>query len=198
MAPQFETMTGPTGHALTRTLIVIAILGLLAVPAFTALRGCDEKHDANIQHVKLGGKSYFLEVAADDPTRLKGLGSRTQIADDGGMLFVFPRATETSFVMRDCPIDIDIIFVDPTGRITAVHEMKAEPPRGPDEGTVGVIDNSAGSAKYESRLKKYPSRFPAQFAIEIKPGSLAGPLKGKIKEGDKLDLPLAALKSRAK
>jgi hypothetical protein len=100
--------------------------------------------------------------------------------------------------MRDCPIGIDIIFVDSTGRITAMHEMKAEAPRGPDEGTTGVIDSSPGSAKYEARLKKYPSRFPAQFSIELKEGSLAGKLKGKVKEGDKLDLPLAALKSRAK
>jgi uncharacterized protein len=202
MAPQSLTMnTGPrTGRALTRTLIILAILGLLAIPAFTALRGCDEKADANIQHIKLGGKSFFLEIAADEPTRMKGLGGRTKIEPDGGMLFVMPKPVDTSFVMRDCPSDIDIIFVDPNGRITAMHEMKKEDPRGPDEGTVGVIDASPGSpgAKYEARLKKYPSRFPAQFAIEIAPGSLAGPLKGKFKEGDKLDLPLAALKARAK
>jgi len=185
-------------NVLVRSVIVIGILLVFAFPAFNAMRGCDEKKDASVQHIKLGGESYFLEVAADEPTRMKGLGGRTQIADDGGMLFVFPKPLDTSFVMRDCPIGIDIIFVDPTGRITAMHEMKAEAPRGPDEGTTGVIDSSPGSAKYEARLKKYPSRFPAQFSIELKEGSLAGKLKGKVKEGDKLDLPLAALKSRAK
>lgn len=69
--------------------------------------------------------------------------------------------------MRDCPIDIDIIFLDPSGRITAMHHMPAEPPRDPEtEPETGVPSTD----KYEQRLKRYPSRYPAQFVIELAGG----------------------------
>jgi uncharacterized protein len=93
--------------------------------------------------------------------------------------------------MRDCLVDIDIIYLDPSGRIVAMHEMKVEPPRGPGEGETGDLTNRA----YEERLRRYSSRFPAQFAIEIKGGSLP---TMKLREGDKVDLPLDALKARAR
>lgn len=146
--------------------------------------GCDQKAGANVEVVKISGKSYFLEVAATDQVRFKGLGGRTFIEDDGGMLFVFRMAMPLSFVMRDCPIGIDIAFLDGSGRVVATHEMKAEEPRKPGETDEG----------YDNRLKKYPSRFAAQFAVELKEGSLA---KLGVKEGDMFAFDAAGLKAKA-
>jgi len=189
------------GSALARGTAIAVVLGLVIVlPLAMTLRGCDDTANANVQSVKIGGHWFHLEVAVDDSVRMKGLGQRTHIEDDGGMLFVFndqfPRQYPqgTAFVMRDCPIDIDIIYLDAGARITAMYHMTAEPPRGPDEGKAGEFDNR----KYEDRLKKYPSRFAIQGAIELKGGTLDGPLKGKLKPGDKIDLPMDALKKRAK
>lgn len=177
-------------------------LGVVVVAIGTLLleeRGCDEKADGNVVSVKLGGKWFHLEVADTEPVRMKGLGQRDHIEDDGGMLFVFPDGfarqvpNGTGFVMRDCPIDIDIIYVDPTGRMGKMYAMKAEPPRGPDEGKVGEFT----SEKYERRLKQYPSMFPIQYAIELKGGTLEK-LQGKVHEGDKVDLPFDELKRKAK
>ena len=145
---------------------------------------------APVQSVKLSGKWFHLELALDDAVRMKGLGQREHIEEDGGMLFVFPAARESAFVMRDCPIPIDIIYLDGSGRIVAMHQMQPDPPRGPDEGKPGQIVD-----KYEKRLKQYPSRFPMQMAIELKGGTLPGL---KLKEGEKVDLPIAELKKRAK
>jgi uncharacterized membrane protein (UPF0127 family) len=92
--------------------------------------------------------------------------------------------------MRDCPIDIDIIYLDSGGRILAMHEMKAEAPRGPSEGVPGSTDNMA----YEQRLKRYPSKFPAQFAIELRGGTIK---TLDIKEGDQLSLNVKRLKADA-
>jgi uncharacterized membrane protein (UPF0127 family) len=124
---------------------------------------------------------------------MKGLGSRTQIADDGGMIFVFPasQVTVQSFVMRDCPIDIDIIYTDGVGRVLATHEMKAEAPRGPNEGKEGDMDN----ATYDARLKRYSSRYPATFVIELKAGSIKAL---GVKDGDVAAFDYAALKKMAK
>ena len=125
--------------------------------------------------VTIGGERFDLEVARDPATQFRGLGGRTHIDPHGGMLFVFPYPHTTAFVMRDCPIPIDIAFLDAEGRVIAIHEMQAEPPRGAGE-SIGA---------YESRLRQYPSALPAQFAIETAAGRLhALGLKG----GDKLDL----------
>jgi uncharacterized membrane protein (UPF0127 family) len=187
---------------LTRWLGGAAVL-LILIAAFSIslLKGCDEKGDGSVQAVKIGGKTFFLEVAADDPTRMKGLGQRTQIAEDGGMLFVFPtpmRAEGGGFVMRDCPIDIDIVYLDPTGRVINWHHMKAEAPRSPDghEGKVGDLDNEP----YESRLVRYKPEHDYQFAVELQGGMIAKLQSGNhpISKGQKLDLPLPDLKARAK
>ena len=64
--------------------------------------------------------------------------------------------------MRDCSIDIDIIFLDSAGRITAMHHMPTEDPRTKDE----------TQYQYETRLQRYSSRFNAQYAIELVGGML--------------------------
>ncbi|MCW5768738.1 MAG: DUF192 domain-containing protein [Phycisphaeraceae bacterium] len=130
--------------------------------------------------VKLKDKPFKLEVAATNEARIKGMGGRTEIPPGTGMLFVFPRAQRLSFLMRDCPIPIDVLFIDATGRITAIHTMQPEEPRRPDE------DDYA----YDARLKKYSSRFPAQFAIEIEGGMAA---KLGITEGEKVAIDTARL-----
>lgn len=182
------------GITLTRTLertLLQAALSLLLVSLLAILPGCDDKTAAGVESVKLGSKWFHLEVSETQEKRFKGLSDRTEIAADGGMLFVFARAQPLQFVMRDCPIPIDIIFVDGSGRIVAMHEMKVEEPRRPDE---PKTEDPAGD-KYENRLVRYPSRFAAQFVIELKGGTLASL---GLKEGDKLALDTDRLKAIAK
>jgi len=114
-----------------------------------------------IERITLEGERFDLEVAADRDSIAKGLGGRESIADDGGMLFVFPDAQMRHFWMLDCLIDIDIIFVDSVGGVTAVHRMKADPQR-----------DGESRAAYEARLRRYSSVGRAQFAIELQAGSL--------------------------
>lgn len=158
--------------------------------------GCEEKDTVSngVATVKIAGKTYFLEIAANMDKRMLGLGGRTQIADDGGMIFVFPasQVAVQSFVMRDCAIDIDIIYTDGVGRILAMHEMKKEPPRdeAKGEGKPGDMTND----NYDRRLPRYSSRYPATFAIELKAGSIKSL---GLKEGDLVEFDHAALKKMA-
>jgi uncharacterized membrane protein (UPF0127 family) len=194
-----------------RLIAFVIIVGLVvALPLLTTMKGCDDSVNANVQSVKIGGQWFHLELAADEKVRMKGLGQRDHIEPDGGMLFVFsaPQPPGRGFVMRDCPIDIDIIYVDGSGRIGNWHAMKADP-RGPGEGTVGEtgidehgnpVELSEGAKKYEARLAlaHYEARYPYQFAIELKGGTIESRLKDKIKAGDKVEMPIEALKKRAK
>ena len=197
-APMILTSPARGRSRSARLVAFIIILGLvIALPLLTTLRGCDDKVNANVQSVKIGGEWFHLEVAAEDAVRMKGLGQRDHIEPDGGMLFVFtrPNSADGGFVMRDCPIPIDIIFLDASGRIDPDwHTMTAERPRGEGEGKLGDYDNKT----YEGRLPKYGPRYPYQFAIELKGGTIDSKLKGRLKAGDKVEMPIEALKKRAK
>ena len=176
--------------------VVFGLIALTFVIAFG--KGCDKPAGGNVQSVKIGGEWFHLEVAADNDTRMRGLGGRTHIEPNGGMLFLMPKADEVGFVMRDCPIPIDIIYLSPEGRIVSMYTMTPEEPRGPDEGPAGdYLGKHPGSAKYDARLKKWYSRYPTQFVIELAGGRIKS-LKTPIKEGDKIDLPYADLKKRTR
>jgi uncharacterized protein len=151
------------------------------------------KADTNVESVKIDGEWFHLELALDPIDRFKGLSGREHIEPDGGMLFVFPRPSDQRFVMRDCLVDIDIIFLDPSGRITAMHHMPVEPPRDPETEPLGP---NGLAPKYEARLKKYPSRYPAQLAIELAGGTLK---RLDLSEGDLIQFrDLEGLKARAR
>ena len=51
---------------------------------------------------------------------------RTEIPDDGGMIFVYPDSQLRSMWMANCVIDMDVIFLDRSGRILTGYAMKAE------------------------------------------------------------------------
>jgi uncharacterized membrane protein (UPF0127 family) len=194
---------------LTRRTMTLFTSLALAASVVILSSGCDEKPDDKHAAIKLGGKTFVLELALDTEHRFKGLSGRTEIKPEGGMLFVFPDSDVTvqKFVMRDCPIPIDIVYLDKGGRITAFHKMTIEPPRKDDEkenvlphgAPPGTPDWARMNAKYEARLKPYSSKHDSQFVIELK-GNTLDTLK--LKEGDKVELASGEawteLKKRAK
>ncbi|MHC4990854.1 MAG: DUF192 domain-containing protein [Planctomycetota bacterium] len=135
--------------------------------------------------VVIDGKTFQLEPAVDDAARTQGLMHRESISEDGGMIFIFPDAQPRAFWMGYCLVDIDIIYLDAQGRVTAMHRMKTEPPR---------TDNES-ELQYSARMSRYPSGFPAQFAIELRAGTLD---QLDISVEDKIPLDLPRLKRMAR
>ncbi len=195
--------------------LAMMVLGLVCL---LPLASCDDtkddaKKDTPPTHVKvtIEGKEFNLEAALDIKTRFHGLSDRTEIKPDGGMIFVFTdkEAKVQEFVMRDCPVPIDIIYLDRSQRVTAVYAMQPEEKRSEEEkvrsAPEGYPDWAKTNDAYENRLKKYSSKYPAQFVIELKGNTLdigEDPEKGKnkrlkVKPGDKIDLPAADLKKWA-
>ncbi|MCK4873556.1 MAG: DUF192 domain-containing protein [Phycisphaerales bacterium] len=138
-------------------------IGLLAFAAITTLAGCDSTEPSTVT-VQIRDSQYILELALDDQTREHGLMGREYIAPDGGMLFVFPRIDRRGlgFWMGYCLSDMDVIFLDAGQEITAMHRMTVEPARREGE----------SETAYHARLRQYGSRLPAQYAIELAPGTL--------------------------
>ena len=125
--------------------------------------------------VSLNGVTLTVEVARTPAEQMRGLGGRTWIDPNGGMLFPFGGPRPTAFVMRDCPVPIDVAFLDEDGRVLSIHEMKPEPPRRPDE----------AADAYEARLRAYPSGLPAWFALETAGGRLR---ELGVQAGDRIEL----------
>jgi uncharacterized membrane protein (UPF0127 family) len=95
----------------------------------------------------------------DDPVRVRiewaitpsqlsrGLMWRDQLDADAGMLFVFGDNRPRSFWMKNTPISLDIVFIDPAGIVVAIAE-NTEP----------------------YSLASIPSGRPAKFVLEVNAG----------------------------
>ena len=64
---------------------------------------------------------------ADTPARrAQGLMHVTDLPENAGMLFVFSRPRQVSMWMKNTLISLDILFLNPSGRIVKIHQ-NAEP-----------------------------------------------------------------------
>lgn len=62
--------------------------------------------------VKIAGQEIKVELAKTPKTQTKGLSGRRQLAENQGMLFLFPSAQKRSFWMKDMNFPIDIIWLN--------------------------------------------------------------------------------------
>jgi len=178
-----------TRNLWTRGLLVDRglLVGVGALLMLLAPIGCEEapKARAGLVTVQMAGATFFLEPALDDSTRIPGLGGREHIDADGGMIFAFPNRANRNFIMRNCPIPIDILFLSDTGRIVTMYTMPPEKPKTEDE----------SDWDYETRLKRFSSRFPVRFVLEFAGGRLE---ELGVSVGDEVRFDMDDLKRRAR
>lgn len=65
---------------------------------------------------------FQVELAQTPEECQKGLMFRTDLADDEGMLFLFPHPKTSSMWMKNTPLPLDMIFCGENGKILALHE----------------------------------------------------------------------------
>ena len=178
------------GGNVTWVYILIRAMGIAGLAAASHTAGCEGQSAKTPATntapkdttVTIAGKSFTLETAFTPSKQQKGLSGRTDIPSDGGMIFVFPFAQERYFVMRDCPVPIDIVFLDAKMKVTAQHEMLPETPRSEAEKVLGA---NGSNEEYEARLKRYHSKFPAMYVLEFKGGTIKGL---GLKDGQKIEI----------
>jgi uncharacterized membrane protein (UPF0127 family) len=69
-----------------------------------------------------GGTSLELEIAQSDEAEEKGLGGRSDVPDNYGMLFVFPVDGDYGFWMKDMQVPLDIFWLDDNGHVITLKE----------------------------------------------------------------------------
>lgn len=127
MTLQADTGRCGSGRRRARARRATLALELLTLPwVLGALLGCgpDTEFTAvqSDSMVTLAGREVQVELALDDATRQRGLMHRTSLADDRGMLFVFPDQDMRKFWMHDTLIGLDIMFLEDDGVLINVEE----------------------------------------------------------------------------
>jgi uncharacterized membrane protein (UPF0127 family) len=72
----------------------------------------------------LGDQELISEVATRQVEIATGMMFRTNMAENEGMLFVFPNATDRSFYMRNCVVPLSGAYMSPSGEILQIINMK--------------------------------------------------------------------------
>lgn len=74
--------------------------------------------------VWLGPHELTAEVARAPRERETGMMFRTNILENEGMLFVFPRPGQVGFWMKNVPIPLSCAYIDPDGVILELHDLE--------------------------------------------------------------------------
>jgi len=133
----------------TRRAILAGLAGafLLAACAGAATGPDGQPLEPLTVTTSTGEHRFMVEIADDEAERQRGLMERPPLADDRGMLFQFPAAGEQSFWMRNTPSSLDIIYIDPRGRIVSIakHATPNSDAPIPSNGAAnGVLELRAG------------------------------------------------------
>ncbi len=110
-----------------RTGAALALaLALLAAAAGGGKSAPAQAGECAPGHVDLrgpwGAARFAVEIADAPGEWARGLMFRAEMADDAGMLFVYPAPRRVSFWMKNTLIPLDILFIDRLGRVRAIHE----------------------------------------------------------------------------
>jgi uncharacterized protein len=127
-----------------------------AVPDETAIVGINTARGERVE--------VRVEIADEETEQKRGLMERTALAEDAGMLFVFPGERPLSFWMKDTLIPLSIAYIDGDGGIVDIQDMQP-------------LDESP-----------HPSAAPAQYALEVNQGFFA---ERGVQVGDEADLPVS-------
>ena len=88
--------------------------------AAALLTGCGPETVA----LQFGAATLQAEIADSDAERQVGLMYRDSMGQDAGMIFVYPDTKIRSFWMKDTRIPLSIAFLDDTGTIVRIADMR--------------------------------------------------------------------------
>jgi len=95
------------------------MVGLIAV-----LLACNSSAHMPRITIEVANRPIEVEVADDPTERATGLMYRKSLADDSGMLFIYPGSETRSFWMENTSLPLSIAFIDSQGVIVNIEKLK--------------------------------------------------------------------------
>jgi len=102
---------------------------LVAVSVALAATSASAAGELPVASLSINGHKIVVEVAATPEQRATGLMHRFSLRPDHGMLFVFERAEEQAFWMKNTFIPLSIAFIATDGRILNIDDMAPQDER---------------------------------------------------------------------
>lgn len=160
-----HSASGKPGWVSSCAGMTAAFLLIFSFPGMAA-----EAVDVTVYTTK-GEVPLQLELAATPESRIQGLMHRDTLAPLDGMLFLFPKAHDYAFWMKDTRIPLDILFVNDEQRIVHIARdvapyTKAE--RASGQPIVAVIELDGGRALKEAIAEGDHVRYDLPKSLEIR------------------------------
>jgi uncharacterized protein len=83
-----------------------------------------DKYGFRTAEVQIGNEILDVELAETPEQHAKGLRFRQTLAENAGMLFVFPSPQRVAFWMKDAGIPLSIAFIQSDGKIVQIRPMQ--------------------------------------------------------------------------
>ena len=104
------------------------------------------------KEMKIGGNTLFVEVAETSMQQTKGLSGKRKLAENEGMIFVYPYPQQPTFWMYDMKFPIDILWVNERSIIGIEKNVS------PESGTPAL------------RLRRYKAPSAITSVVEVQAG----------------------------
>jgi len=107
--------------------------GVATVPAPSAVANPPNPPQPYLDHAQprlptiklwIGAQEMVSELARTQTEIATGMMYRKKMAENEGMLFVFPRPHRTAFYMRNTIIPLSAAYIDGDGTILEIHDLK--------------------------------------------------------------------------
>ncbi len=125
-------------------------------------RGEQDPQQLRQVEMKIGDKTFVMQVADTEAERQLGLMYRKSLDENEGMLFIYPEEQLQSFWMKNTFVPLDIAYATKDGRVLNIEQMAAHDLNGSD------------------------SIAPAKYVIELPLGAAE---KAKLKPGMTVKIP---------
>jgi uncharacterized protein len=105
--------------------------------------------------ISIDGNTIHVTVVDNDTDRERGLGGRSGLAPDEGMLFVFQKDGLYRFWMKDMQFSIDMLWIDSNGKIIFIQPDVAP----------STYPNSFGPHQLARYVLELPANYAAQHGV---------------------------------